>query len=98
MIVVRNVFQVKFGRARDAVALMKEGIAIGQKVGMNARVLTDITGPAYTVVLETTHENLGDFEAKSKDVMGSVEWKGWYQKFIPLVESGNREIFSVAEM
>ena len=98
MIVVRNVFQVKFGKARDAVASMKEGIAIGRKVGMNARILTDITGPAYTVVLETTHENLADFENRSKDIMGSAEWKGWYQKFIPLVESGNREIFSIAEM
>lgn len=98
MIVVRNVFQVKFGKARDAVALMKEGIAIGRKVGMNARVLTDITGPAYTVVLETTHENLADFEGKSKDVMGSAEWQGWYQKFIPLVESGNRDIYTVVDM
>jgi len=28
MIVVRNVFRLKFGKAREAVAVMKEGLAI----------------------------------------------------------------------
>ncbi len=32
MIVIRNVFQLKFGKAREAVALMKEGIAIQKRV------------------------------------------------------------------
>ncbi len=27
--------------------------------------------------------------------MGSEEWKKWYQKFVPLVESGYREVFNV---
>jgi hypothetical protein len=97
MIVVRNAFRVKFGKARDAVAIMKEGIEIGRKAGMNARILTDIVGPAYTVVLETTHENLADFEKKSQEIMSNADWKGWYQKFIPLAESGNREIFTIVE-
>jgi hypothetical protein len=29
--------------------------------------------------------------------MGVEEWKVWYQKFVPLVESGYREIFTVVE-
>jgi hypothetical protein len=94
MIVVRNSFRLKFGHARDAVALMKEGIEIGRKVGLNARILTDITGPAYTAVLETTHESLADFE-NTREIMTNPEWKAWYQKFVPLVEAGNREIFKV---
>ena len=28
MVVIRNVFRLKFGKAREAVALFKEGIAI----------------------------------------------------------------------
>jgi hypothetical protein len=31
MIVVRNVFRLKFGKAKEAVALIKEGIAIQSK-------------------------------------------------------------------
>ena len=56
MIVIRNVFRLKFGKAREAVALFKEGIAIQKRVGagmdFSTRLLTDVTGPFYTVVLE----------------------------------------------
>ena len=54
MILIRNVFRLKFGKAREAVALIKEGVAIQKRAGANfaARVLTDLTGPFYTVVLE----------------------------------------------
>ena len=32
MIVIRNVFQLKFGKAREALAVMKEGIAIQKRL------------------------------------------------------------------
>ena len=55
MIVIRNVFRLKFGKAREAVALMKENRAIEKRVmsGLeySSRVLTDVTGPFYTLVL-----------------------------------------------
>ena len=35
MIVIRNVFRLKFGKAREVVALLKEGIAIQQRAGAN---------------------------------------------------------------
>ena len=39
MVVIRNVFQLKFGKAREAVALFKEGIAIQKKVsGQNVQI------------------------------------------------------------
>ncbi len=100
MILVRNVFQLKFGKAREAIAIWKEGVAISQKVGFGSapiRLLTDLTGPSYTLVMEVAHENLDAFERTSKKVMGAAEWKNWYQKFLPLVESGYREIFSIVE-
>jgi hypothetical protein len=50
MIVIRNVFRLKFGKAREAVALFKEGIAIQKRVGagldFSTRLLTDVTGPS----------------------------------------------------
>ena len=45
MIVVRNVFRLKFGKARDAIALAKEVEAIGKKHGGTpSKYLTDLTG------------------------------------------------------
>ena len=66
MIVVRNVFQLKFGKAREAVAVMKEGVAIQKRLAAegSARLLTDVTGRHYTLVLEMTLPNLAALEAR----------------------------------
>jgi hypothetical protein len=101
MVVIRNVFRLKFGKAREAVALFKEGIAIQKRLGseleFSTRLLTDVTGPFYTVVLELTVPSLTTFEAQAPRLMGDQDWQANYQKITPLVESGYREIFTVVE-
>jgi hypothetical protein len=101
MIVVRNVFQLKFGKAREAVANLKEGMAIQKRVLTGAefstRLLTDVTGRNYTVVLELTLPNFAAFEAFAPRLFGDKDWQANYQKMVPLVESGHREIFAIVE-
>ena len=101
MIVIRNLFRLKFGKAREAVALVKEGIAIQKRVGagldFSTRLLTDVTGPFYTVIWEITVPNLSAFEAAAPQLMGDKHWQANYQKFGALADSGHREIFSVVE-
>jgi len=98
MIVVRNVFQLKFGKAKDAKALIKEQQELMKKFGhAPAQFMTDLTGEFYTLVMESTYENLTAFEKSSQDAMGAKEFGEWYGKFIPLVESGRREIFNLIE-
>ena len=99
MIVIRNSFQLKFGKAREATALLKEGVAIQKKAGAayDFRILTDMTGPFYTLVLEITTTSMGEFEAQAPGVMSDPAWQANYQKFSALVESGHREIFRVVE-
>src|SRR5438309_8214430 len=97
MIVVRNIFRLKFGKAREAVALIKEGVAIQKRAGatFSARVLTDVTGPFYTVVLELTVPSLSAFETEVPRLMGDKDFHATYQKLEPLVESGYREGFTI---
>lgn len=96
MIVIRNVFQLKFGKAKEAIALVKESEAIMKRHGgAPTRYLTDVTGQFYTLVMEITYESLTAMETAQKQVMGSKEFSDWYQKFIPLVESGTREVYSI---
>ena len=99
MIVVRNVFRLKFGKAREAVALVKEGVAIQKRNGANfsARILTDLTGPFYTVVLELTVPSLAALEAEMPQQMSNKDFQANYQKLVPLVESGYREMFTIVE-
>jgi hypothetical protein len=95
MIVVRDIFQLKFGKAREAKELWKEGIAKMKNNGfVPDRLLSDVTGPYYTVVMESTFDSLADFEKSAHEAM-SDEWRNWYQKFVPIVDSGRREIFTV---
>ena len=99
MVVVRNVFRLKFGKTREAVALIKEGLAIQQRVlagvEFSTRLLTDVTGPFYTLVLELTVPNLAAFEANAPKLFADKDWQAHYQKLAPLVESGHREVFTV---
>ena len=101
MVVIRNVFQLKFGKAREAVALVKDGLAVQRQVAASAgmdvkfRVLTDVTGPFYTLVLELTIPSLSAFEQSAPQIMGNAEWQANYQKLQAFVDSGYREIFTV---
>jgi hypothetical protein len=105
MILVRDVFQVKFGRMKEARDVWKDmfkvmpagGAGRGDPAsGSNKpRLLTDLTGQYYTLVLESTFKDLTDYEAFSRKEMAAIG--PLYQKFVPLVDSGHREIFTIVE-
>lgn len=101
MIVIRNVFQLKFGKAREAVSLMKEGLAIQKRAlgsaDFSSRLLTDVTGPFYTLILELTVPSLSSFESILPRVFENKDWQANYQQVTALVESGYREVFSIVE-
>jgi hypothetical protein len=94
MILVREIFQIKFGRMKEAKELWKEMLKMNP-TDTKPRVLTDLTGPYYTLVLENTHQDLTAFEADLHKETSGPEFAAWYQKFIPLVDSGRREIFTI---
>ena len=96
MIVVRDIFNLKFGKAKDAKALMSEAKEITKKYGFNQmRALTDLTGQSYRLILESEWNSLGDWENSMKNGTGASDWQKWYQKFIPLVDSASREIMTI---
>ena len=101
MVVVRNVFQLKFGQAKEAVALLKEGLAIQQKVladvDFSTRLLTDVTGPFYTLVMELTVPDLATYEANAPRLFGDKDFQASYQKMTALVKSGHREVYRVVD-
>jgi hypothetical protein len=99
MIVVRNVFRLKFGKAKEGVELWKEGMALAKRLGSaskQSRILTDAVGQFYTVVVENTFDSLADFENTAKGIMSKPEWSVWYQKVSAVTESGYREILNIA--
>jgi hypothetical protein len=98
MILVRDIFQVKFGKMKDAKDIWKEMFkAMPASAGNKPRLLTDLVGQYYTLVLESTFKDLSDYEAFSRQEMSAPGVGALYQKFVPLVDSGRREIFTIID-
>lgn len=98
MILIRDVFRLKFGKAKEAKVLVAEGVKLARKYGYRFdRQLMDLTGPFYTLVLESSYDGLGAYEEAMTNTQGHEDWANWYEKFKPLVESGYREMFTIVE-
>jgi hypothetical protein len=87
---------LKYGHFRPVKAMMEEA----KKSGMmpeatNSRMLSDFTGDAYRVIMETSFDSLGDFEKELSKDMSKPEFQEWYKKFTEHVISGHREILKV---
>ena len=55
----------------------------------------DFAGPFFTIVLETTHAGLAEYEQGLNDLMASPEFSAWYATVVPVMEGGHREIYTV---
>ncbi len=98
MIVVRNVYRLRFGAAREVRALLGPRSEIMTRAGLPpARHLVDLTGPCDTLVVESTHASLAEFEAGLKRLFGDPAWAAWFEEFRTLVVSGEREILTIVE-
>ena len=100
MVVARQVFQAKYGRGDELVALLKElNMRLQEGGGAVARfrILTDVSGPFFTVVTEAEVENLAAWEGGFQEAMNQPWMEEWFGRMTPLVESGSREFYSVVE-
>ena len=101
MILVRNVFRLKFGQAREAIAAWKDGLAIAERAGIGRgryRLLTDLVGPEfYTLVFEGPYTSLADFEHSAPALMAVPEWRAWYPRVTARSTGGHREILTIVD-
>jgi hypothetical protein len=100
MVIARQIFRAKYGRGDELVALFQELNARLREAGGSAprfRILTDLSGPFFTVVTEAEVESLAAWEGAFRESMARP-WMGeWFGRMAPLVESGSREFFAVVE-
>ena len=94
MIVVRDVFQAKYGKGGELVALFKEARE-HWPAGYAHRILTDASGPFFTVVSETEVESLTAWEQFMAEVFAIPDFGDWFARMEPLVRSGQREFYNI---
>lgn len=58
-----------------------------------ARLLTDITGPSYQVIMEMHYRNMMDFGPKMGVWLSDQRLRDLHQRFIPLCEQAERTLF-----
>jgi hypothetical protein len=99
-LVARQVFQAKYGRGDELVALFQEFNTRMREAGEAQPpflILTDASGPFFTVVTEIEVESFTDWEGTFSSRMGRP-WVGeWFGRMAPLVESGRRDFYNVVE-
>jgi hypothetical protein len=98
MIQVRDVFQVKFGKIDQAVALfsrLREGSPSYRAGQLHYNLLTDISGPMFTLIMEFLAESQAAWEKLNQEFLGSPEFPDWFREFPLLIEDGRREFYNV---
>jgi hypothetical protein len=96
MIVARNVLNAKWGKGDQVVSIFKEAFE-GDMPGGNLprRILTDLSGQSFRVIIETQHDSLAAWEKFRTDLFSSAEFAQMFAGTVDLVDSGYLEIFTV---
>ncbi len=100
MVLVRLVFQAKFGKAADVVAGMKQMVGEIQSSGGHARhirILTDLSGRFDTVVQEMEYESIDLFLQDLAAMAGAPESQSQADRGqgLELMEGGYKEYYTI---
>jgi len=98
MVLYRTVFQAKFGKASELVAEFKKFNKFfpqDQIKSLQLRILTDISGPFDTVVMETTHASLAALEQFRTAMFAMPEMSQELSPTNDLIVSGRNEYYTI---
>lgn len=61
------------------------------------RILTDASGPMFTVVMEQEFESFSEWEKRRSETFSHPDFGEWFARMEQLVESGRREFYNLEE-
>ena len=98
MIQVRTIYQAKFGKIDQAVDLFTRlpKLLPAEVAGeMHYHLLTDISGPMYTLVEELMAPSLADWETGREQMFGHPDYTSWFKAFQLFIEGGRHEFYAL---
>lgn len=97
MYLIREVFQAKPGKAKDLVKIFKAAAPHFEKMqgiaGM--KVMTDVVGEYWTVVVETETSDIGSFFTNLRTATMNDELKEIMKGYMECMAGGRREVYLV---
>jgi hypothetical protein len=91
MILVRDIFQAQFGKGGEIVELMKQEPPQDGR----GRILTDLSGPYDTVVIEMAVESIDEYFRRLREMFANAEASESMRTVGAMIVSGRREIFTI---
>lgn len=100
MVLVRDTFRIRFGKIDPAVEhfvrLSREYSTIfGGVGGMRFELLTDVSGPMYTIYENTIFPSIQEWEDGLQTLFASPLFQEWFKDWKQYVEDGSREFFHI---
>ena len=94
MVLVRTVFQVRQGHIRDLVETMKQAT---QAEPNRPRILTDLSGPINTMVMEMRHESLAAAERFRAELFQRQSFQADQSQMNDWIVSGANELYTIEQ-
>ncbi len=96
MILVRMVFQVKWGHVHEVLADFKKFQEIMQRESKGrGRLLTDLSGPFNTLVQEIEVESLAAWEQQRAEIFSRPDFQESQARSADFIESGRVEFYTI---
>ena len=96
MMIERNEFRIKFGKMKEAKALWLEITQVLKpEMAAKFRLLTDLTGPSYTLVLESELKDFLHLTLQQEKWKASSRVAELYRQFMEVCNSSERVLYNV---
>ena len=95
MIVVRDELKITPDGMKSAKETAKEMTTQNRQGVGTVRVLCDLIGEYYTLVIETEIESLAAYEGFITKMMADEGWQRSYSRLRPFVRGGKRSVYTV---
>ena len=98
MFIERNVFYLKFGMGKPAIDLWRAFLqTVPAQPDFRIRLLTDLSGAAYVLVLELAYGAYAELEPSRCRLTQMPGWRAFYEQFVPLCERSERTLYREIE-
>jgi hypothetical protein len=88
-------FHMKFGMIKEGCQIWRQILDIGRETGLKSRMLTDVTGESYTLIMEQSHRNMMEYGPHMHAWLTNPALKDLYAKFIPLCDRSRRTLYKI---
>lgn len=94
-IIEQMTFRMKFGQIKEGCAIWRQILDIGRTNGLRSRMMADVTGESYTIVMEQMHRSMMDYGPHMHAWLSDDRLKELYARFIPLCDRSRRTLYKV---